>query len=141
MEKMHAKSQDLGSFPECSKMSKTSNGIGMAPARDVKRGKAKGFKRKLWTQHEDEATTNLVGEIGECNWGIIADRMHSDYGIKGRTGKQCRERWHNHLAPGVKKEPLTSAEEDQIFLLHINKGFKWAEIAKELNKQTDNAIK
>lgn len=108
---------------------------------EKKRRKGKGYKRKLWTVKEDDAITKLVGQIGECNWGTIAERMFKEYSIKGRTGKQCRERWHNHLAPDVRKEPLTKAEEDQIFLLHISKGYKWAEIAKKLNKRTDNAIK
>jgi len=33
--------------------------------------------------------------------------------IKGRSGKQCRERWFNNLNPNVKKGNWT-AEEDQI---------------------------
>jgi hypothetical protein len=103
--------------------------------------KGKGYKRKLWTKSEDVAIIKLVKEIGECNWGFIAERMNTDYQIKGRTGKQCRERWHNHLAPDVKKEPLSEDEEHQIFLLHINKGLKWAEIAKMFGKRTDNIIK
>ena len=97
-----------------------------------KKRKGKSFKRKLWSKEEDEAIKILVEEIGECNWGTIAERMNTDHGIKGRTGKQCRERWHNHLAPDVKKEPLTGNEENQIFLLHIAGGLKWAEIAKKL---------
>ena len=51
-----------------------------------KRGRT--FKRKLWSAKEDNAITILVKEIGECNWGTIAERMNTDYGIKGRTGKQ-----------------------------------------------------
>jgi len=35
----------------------------------------------------------------------------SDYDIKGRTGKQCRERWHNHLDPHINKEAWTVEEE------------------------------
>ena len=33
----------------------------------------------------------------------------------GRTGKQCRERWHNQLDPAIKKHHW-SAEEDRILL-------------------------
>lgn len=34
---------------------------------------------------------------------------------KGRIGKQCRERWHNHLHPGIKKGAW-SVEEDRLIL-------------------------
>ena len=30
----------------------------------------------------------------------------------GRTSKQCRERWHNHLNPDICKEPWTEAEDE-----------------------------
>lgn len=29
--------------------------------------------------------------------------MESEYKLEGRSGKQCRERWHNHLDPNVNK--------------------------------------
>jgi hypothetical protein len=32
-----------------------------------------------------------------------------------RTGKQCRERWHNHLDPSIKKSTWTR-EEDKILI-------------------------
>ena len=35
--------------------------------------------------------------------------------LKGRSGKQCRERWHNQLDPSIKKEQWTE-EEDRILL-------------------------
>jgi len=106
-----------------------------------KKRKGRSYKRKLWTDKEDEAITNLVGIIGECNWGTIAERMFKEYGIKGRTGKQCRERWHNHLDPNVRKDPVTEKEEKAIFELHVKFGKKWAEIARELDRRTDNCIK
>lgn len=31
--------------------------------------------------------------------------------ISGRTGKQCRERWHNHLDPNINKNAWTEKEE------------------------------
>lgn len=36
-------------------------------------------------------------------------------GIKGRLGKQCRERWFNHLDPSVKKTEWTSHEDEILF--------------------------
>lgn len=39
---------------------------------------------------------NLVEKHGEKKWSRIAQL------VKGRIGKQCRERWHNHLRPDIK---------------------------------------
>lgn len=39
---------------------------------------------------------DLVNEYGERKWAFIAEKM------TGRAGKQCRERWRNHLHPDIK---------------------------------------
>ncbi|KAF9282205.1 hypothetical protein BGZ88_011148, partial [Linnemannia elongata] len=46
-----------------------------------------------WTDEEDRKLRDLVNEYGPEKWVFIASRIGS------RTGKQCRERWHNHLDP------------------------------------------
>jgi len=38
----------------------------------------------------------LVSKIGKKKWSKIAKNL------PGRIGKQCRERWMNHLKPGIK---------------------------------------
>ena len=42
---------------------------------------------------------------GNIKWSVIAAQL------PGRIGKQCRERWFNHLDPDIKKEPW-SADDD-----------------------------
>lgn len=61
--------------------------------------------------------------------------------MPGRIGKQCRERWHNHLNPKIKKAVWSDEEEWLLFLYHRKYGNKWAEIAKVLDGRTDNTIK
>jgi hypothetical protein len=44
--------------------------------------------------------------------------MEKEYSIAGRNGKQCRERYHNHLKGGISKEKWTPHEENLLIQLH-----------------------
>ena len=57
-----------------------------------------GTQRKQWSNAEDVLVRNLVQAHGTRSWTLVAQHL------PGRTGKQCRERWHNHLDHDIRKD-------------------------------------
>ncbi|KAA3459671.1 myb-like protein Q [Gossypium australe] len=98
------------------------------------RKKTNGVKGQ-WTMEEDRMLIQLVEQYGVRKWSHIAQML------PGRIGKQCRERWHNHLRPDIKKDTWSEEEDKVLIQAHIEIGNKWAEIAKRLPGRTENSIK
>ncbi|XP_021904373.1 transcription factor MYB3R-2-like isoform X1 [Carica papaya] len=94
-----------------------------------------------WSIEEDNLIIKIVGEQGNKKWSEIAKHL------PGRIGKQCRERWYNHLNPEIKRSAWTKEEEIILITAHREHGNKWAEIAKLLpgryclGTSTENSIK
>lgn len=88
-----------------------------------------------WTREEDEAILAFVRENGDRDWSKIAATLN------GRTGKQCRERFRNHLDPSLLKTAWTPEEDQLLIDLHNQYGNSWTKIAALFKGRTDNCIK
>jgi hypothetical protein len=84
---------------------------------------------------EDKKLLELIESYGPSRWSMIASFM------PGREGKQCRERWHNHLNPVIMKECWTDEEDLRLFLLYKLYGSKWSVLSFMFSGRTDNSIK
>jgi hypothetical protein len=101
------------------------------PKRRLKLRKEKNIK---FTSIEDRMIITHVEEYGPSNWSACGFEV-------GRTGKQCRERYCQHLDPTINKGPWTPEEDKILFREHRKYGNKWATIAQYLPGRTDNSIK
>lgn len=105
---------------------------------------APGLKKGKWSSDEDEQLVRLVQEqlktIGETNGKrIVWNKVSS--GFEGRSCKQCRERWINHLDPSVKKTEWTHDEDLMLLQLYETIPSKWAKIARQIPGRTENMVK
>ncbi len=91
--------------------------------------------KRPWTESEDLILRQLVSKLGTGLWAAMAQQ------IPGRTGKQVRERWLNHLSPGVTKRPWSVEEDNVIIENHKRIGNCWSRIAKLLQGRSDNSVK
>ncbi|KAJ5074215.1 myb-related protein 3r-1-like [Anaeramoeba ignava] len=93
------------------------------------------LKKGAWSTEEDNLLIGLVEKYGNSNWAKISEF------ITGRTSKQCRERWRNHLDPSINHSKWTDEEDDKLIRLHQKYGNRWATIAKYIEGRPDNMIK
>lgn len=87
-----------------------------------------------WTAEEDNILREKRQLYGR-KWAKIAAHL------PGRQGKQCRERFVNHLDPELKKGEWTDDEEAILIAMHEHHGNRWANISKQLPGRSDNDVK
>lgn len=90
---------------------------------------------RVWTKEEDSMLLALVqGMRMPMKWSVVAQSMPD------RTGKQCRERYVNHLNPRLKTSDWSPVEDATIFHLYSTGGSHWAKMAKMIPGRTDNGM-
>ena len=97
--------------------------------------KRPAYRRMMWTKAEDEQLQEAVEKYGIKNWSLIASQ------VPRRSGKQCRERYRNHLDKSVKRTPWTQEEDTRLAELHAKYGNAWTKLAEFFEGRTDNCIK
>jgi hypothetical protein len=88
-----------------------------------------------WRPEEDKQLSSYVCHYGVEKWSLIATH------IPGRIGKQCRERWKNHLDPTLNKSGWSVSDDQTLLKLQSQIGNRWSEIAKSLNGRGENSVK
>lgn len=88
-----------------------------------------------WTDQEDETIIEFVKQNGTKKWQKLCQLL------PGRIGKQCRERWRNHLDPAINHDPWTPEEDKLLIRLHREYGNSWVKISALMKNRSDNAVK
>ena len=109
-------------------------------AKPKKTSSASGKERQTtrsWTEEEDTKLAKIVGTMAvhRIAWNILAHQMGD------RSGKQCRERYTNHLKPDRKKGMWTEEEDKLIMKLQLELGNQWARISAQVHGRSDNDVK
>jgi Myb-like DNA-binding domain len=91
---------------------------------------------KAWTKEEDAKLLSIVQSMRmPMKWSIVAQSLPD------RTGKQCRERYVNHLNPRLKVTDWSPVEDATIFYFYNISGSHWAKMSRGIPGRTDNGIK
>jgi myb proto-oncogene protein len=88
-----------------------------------------------FTLQQDQIIIKLVGNNPNPNWTEIAKQ------VPGKTGRQCRERWHQVLDPNVNSGPWTFAEDNLLYELHQKFPKDWVKIAEQMPHRTNLSVK
>lgn len=93
--------------------------------------------RARWTTCEDKMLTDAVRAtpMQISRWRKISSQ------VEGRSPKQCRERWTNHLSPSNFKTKWCVDDDNHLMEMVCTHGRKWSFISRKMNGWSQNAIK
>ena len=99
------------------------------------------MSRKLWTEDEDRQLTAEVARLGTDDqaWEKIASS--ENILLQGKSAKQCRDRWFNHLDPQLLHSDWQSEDNRRLLSSHEKSGSRWKIIARQFPRRTDNSVK
>ena len=97
--------------------------------------KPKSHVKSKFSSEEDTLLTQLVQQFGNENWALIASK------IKGRSTRQCRERYINYLCPSLNHSPWTEEEDKLLIEKYKEYGSKWKAITDFFPNRTDINVK
>ena len=111
-------------------------------------------QRRPWAAQEDAQLVALVKQHGKPparmtasggeavdQWGRPDSWVQISAAMPARTGKQCRDRWLEHLCPNVQKAPWKESEIRILCEAQSRLGNVWGEIAKLLPGKSQNNVK
>jgi hypothetical protein len=92
--------------------------------------------RRRWTKDEDARLSAVVETHGAAQWADIENVFGG-----GRTAAMCRERWHYHLHPDVRKRNWLP-EEDALIRAAMPRHGRWAAaVSKQLRGRSAHAVR
>lgn len=96
-----------------------------------------------WSTTEDQILIEVMKKkTDKMPWRDVAAEVNQRAGNEFlRTGKQCSERWTNHLDPNVNRGAWTEEEDIKLFRCFLQTGKKWSELSKMIENRTENAVK
>ena len=94
-----------------------------------------------WREEEDATLKTIVAQYDYKNWNGISGSLNQIFPTVKRTGKQCRERWHNQLDPRIEYRTWNEAEERVFLKAHKTYGNKWREISNLFQGRKNNRLK
>jgi len=106
-------------------------------AQDEQGARKKAKKQIYWDDNKDNTLRQAVQkESKPTDWKLLSQTYFPDLG----THTQIRNRWQQHLAPGLNNSEFAD-EEDIVIRQLVAKGLRWGEIAKTLPGRATTEVK